>query len=151
PPHRHGEPPQPCEGHHRGDVAPLAPHIAVLDRDGSIVATNDQWQQFGVAQGGLPAATGVGANYLDVCRRAAGNGSEEAAVALAGIQAVLDGGRPEFTLEYPCHAPGEERWFLLYATPLPRGAVVSHLNVTECKRAEQSLTEAREAALDAAR
>src|SRR5258706_609267 len=61
-------------------------------------------------------------------------------------QAVLEGLLPEFKLEYPCHSPTEQRWFLLRVTPLPGapgaggapgGAVVAHLDITEHKLAEE--------------
>lgn len=42
-------------------------------------------------------------------------------------------------MEYPCHSPTEKRWFLLQANPrlYERGAVISHVNITERKLLEQ--------------
>ncbi|HSH80956.1 MAG TPA: ATP-binding protein [Herpetosiphonaceae bacterium] len=115
----------------------LPSHIAVLDRAGTIIAVNAAWNTFARANGDPTLrSTGTGVNYFDVCRRATGS---EAARALAGIEGVLDGTLPRFSLEYPCHSPGEQRWFLLDATPLDvpgAGAVVVHTNITEHKRAE---------------
>jgi hypothetical protein len=49
----------------------LAAHIAVLDAQGTIVAVNAAWKEFGRARGAQPAVWGgIGLNYLDVCRRA---------------------------------------------------------------------------------
>jgi PAS domain-containing protein len=52
----------------------------------------------------------------------------------AGIRAVLDGTRPAFEAEYPCHTADAERWFAIRVTPFPgagpRRAVVSHDDVT---------------------
>lgn len=92
----------------------------------------------------LPAvAHGIGLNYLTTCEQARGIYSSEAHQVATGIRAVLDGGRKSFSIEYPCHSPTEERWFLLTVTPLagdrPTGAVVMHLNITERKLAAAAL------------
>src|SRR5215831_533638 len=124
----------------------LASHITVLDRDGNIIAVNEAWKRFAYENGIHADARGVGANYLDVCRRSQA-GDDEARKALNGIQAVLDGTLPDFVLEYPCHSPGEKRWFLMSVTPLlgeRAGAVVSHTNITERKRIEEALQESEE-------
>ncbi|HEX9414482.1 MAG TPA: GAF domain-containing protein, partial [Ktedonobacterales bacterium] len=66
--------------------------------------------------------------------------SAQAEAAAAGIQAVLEKLLPEFGLEYPCHSPTEQQWFLLRVTPLPGapgGAVVAHIDITEHKLAEE--------------
>lgn len=118
----------------------LTANIAVLNQAGTIIAVNDAWIRF--ARDNSPsdslAGTEVGANYLETCRKATEAATAEAPEALSGILAVLDGSCSHFTLEYPCHSPVEERWFLMSATPLPtgEGAVVSHINITERKQAE---------------
>jgi two-component sensor histidine kinase len=118
----------------------LAAHIAVLDAQGTIVAVNATWERFGRArQAPSFVWAGVGLNYLEVCRRAAA-GSAEAQDALTGLQSVLEGRQASFTMEYPCHEPGTPRWFLLQATPLPpphHGLVLSHIDITARKQAEQ--------------
>ncbi|MBI1915394.1 MAG: hypothetical protein HYS12_11755 [Planctomycetes bacterium] len=83
---------------------------------------------------------GVGINYLEVCRRAAGESAELTQEAQAGIRGVLDGASPAFSLEYPCHSPEEQRWFLMTVTSLAanqEGAVISHFNITKRKQAEE--------------
>ena len=121
----------------------LAAHLAVLDARGTIVAVNAAWERFGRTQDAPPiTCTGIGLNYLDVCRRAAAAGNTEAQDALTGLQAVLQGRQASFTREYPCHAPGQPRWFLLHATPLPpphQGLVLAHLDITTRKQAEDQL------------
>ncbi|HVK08523.1 MAG TPA: response regulator, partial [Gemmataceae bacterium] len=120
----------------------LGAHIAVLDRAGVIVATNAAWERVTRTHGGDPARCGVGANYLDVCGRAAGLHQDEAPAAAAGIRAVLAGERDVFALEYPCHWLATPRWFTLQATPLGpdrRGVVVSHLDITGRMLAEEAL------------
>src|SRR5262245_36870088 len=48
----------------------LAANIAVLDRDGNIIAVNEDWRRFARENDGAAFADSVGINYLDVCRRA---------------------------------------------------------------------------------
>jgi hypothetical protein len=125
------------------------PHMALVQLDGRIAAVNKAWERFAIANGDATLQhTGVGANYLEVCRRAAKNSCKEAAEALAGLQAVLAGRAPQFMLEYPCHAPSEQRWFLLRVNPLAgetggaiaaHGVVVAHVDITESKQAELAL------------
>ena len=124
----------------------LSSHIAVLDRTGKIIMVNDAWNRF-ARENEAPseAAVGVGANYLDVCRRAASD-CEDAARALAGLEATISGLHAEFTFEYPCHSPGVQRWFNLCATPWPvdGGAVVSHSDITQRVLAEKKLQDSEQ-------
>lgn len=118
----------------------LEAHLAVIDQSGAIVVVNERWEQFAQANGDPKLArTGVGINYLDVCRRVTGEDAPLAQAALAGIEAVLNGSQGIFTLEYPCPSPGESSWFTLYVTPLAggHGAVISHVNITARKQVEE--------------
>ena len=122
----------------------LAANIAVLDRDGKIIAVNEDWRRFARENGGAAIADSVGINYLDVCRRAKEYGNGQIDATLAGIQAVLDGARANFTVEYPCHSPIEKRWFLMSVTPLGierGGVVVSHTDITARRQAEEEIVE----------
>jgi PAS domain S-box-containing protein len=87
----------------------------------------------------------VGVNYLDVCDRAQGPDSTGAGAAAAGIRSVLHGEASSFSLEYSCHTPAQQRWFLMRVAPLsegvPSGAVVMHLDVTERWRSQNMLRE----------
>lgn len=119
-------------------------HIAVLDRDGVILHTNRAWNEFASKNpqedGSAPAHVGVGTNYLSICHTAVGSSAESALAAYRGIKEVLDGKKRQFILEYPCHSPVEQRWFVMKVTPLkgtrPRQVVVVHTNVTALKLAE---------------
>lgn len=121
-------------------------HIAVLDTDGVILSVNQPWVRFSVENGtveGFPARrTESGVNYLDICRNSLGESAEGAMAAHDGIIAVMEGTLPSFTLEYPCHAPGVKRWFIMTVTPLgdgKKGVVVSHADITDRKMAEEAL------------
>lgn len=126
----------------------LAVHLAVLDEHGTIIAVNDAWTAFSRANGDPDGrATGVGVNYFSVCAAASGACSTEAPGALIGMRAVLTGELPTYELEYPCHSPDEERWFVLRVVPL-RGAqgglVISHSDVTARRRMAREAAEAEE-------
>ena len=118
----------------------LRTHIAILDEQGAILATNSAWREFASANRAT-TEVGVGANYLDACDRAIGYGAAEGASAAAGIRAVMRGEQDEFVLEYPCHSPPEQRWFRARATRFagdgPLRVVVSHETITEARLAEE--------------
>lgn len=113
---------------------------AVVDKTGRIVSVNNAWRMFAMDNGGRPETTGVGVDYLAVCSRAAQAGCTDAVKVADGLRAVLDGETVQSELEYPCPSPAVGRWFLLRTTrlagPLP-GAVVSHVNITRRKTAEE--------------
>ncbi|MDY3555236.1 chemotaxis protein CheB [Gemmata sp. JC717] len=119
-------------------------HVAVLDRAGTIVMVNRAWEQF-ARENGDPdlTRTGAGTSYL----AASGRGADpDATAAQAGILAVLERRLPDFYLEYPCHAPGRRRWFMMRAFPTaepPAGAIVWHLDITERREAEERLATGR--------
>jgi len=123
----------------------LPAHIALLDAQGFLISVNEAWRRFASANVMPGPGYGVGLNYLDICDRAWGDGAGDAHQAAEGIRSVLGGGTKSFSIEYPCHSPTEQRWFLLTATPLaddrPNGAVLTHLNITEQKRAKDELRE----------
>ena len=117
----------------------LVAHIAVLDREGRIIAVNEAWRRFARENEGEAETTGVGVNYLDACGVTAGDGDREVR---AGVRAVLEGRRESFEVEYACHTPDRARWFLMSVTPLRAGrggAVVAHREITERKEAEEAL------------
>jgi PAS domain S-box-containing protein len=122
--------------------------IAVLNRDGVIVAVNQPWRDFSIANGlvhGEAALrTDIGTNYLAVCKACVTTTENDPAPSVCtGIQAVLDGSLPYFTREYPCDTPQQAHWFSMHVTPLGperQGVVISHSNITQRKRAEVALS-----------
>ncbi|MBK1681016.1 hypothetical protein CKO20_11615 [Rhodocyclus tenuis] len=124
----------------------LSEHIAVLDENGVIVAVNEAWKRFALENGGSEAvAASIGLNYCQVCNKASGQPKgDEAIAARVGILGVIAGHLPEFSLEYPCDSPTQQRWFSMRVYPLApprRGAVVAHLDITRSKLAEEALRE----------
>jgi signal transduction histidine kinase/CheY-like chemotaxis protein/HPt (histidine-containing phosphotransfer) domain-containing protein len=133
------------EGFLQAVVDALPSHIAILDGEGVIVAVNAAWRGFARGNGMADPGYGVGANYLEVCRRACGDHAEEAPSVATAFAELLRDERTAFHLEYPCHSPEEERWFLLQATRFTEGgrpfAVVAHHNITERHLAERQVRE----------
>jgi PAS domain S-box-containing protein len=142
--HRHEERiSRETEHYSRAVLDSLSARVTVLDGSGAILAVNRAWRDF--ARGNAPAGASVaeGANYLRVCDEATGEDAETGRAFAAAIRDVLAGRRAEFTREYPCHAPGQQRWFVGRVTSLdgdgPRRVVVAHDDVTERKRTEEAL------------
>jgi PAS domain S-box-containing protein len=121
----------------QGTLDSLRAHIAVLDERGEIIMTNRAWSVFASAND-AGATEGVGANYLTACDAA--KDDELARQAGAGLRAIIAGSSSEYTIEYPCHGPDVERWFLLraarYAGPGPTRVVVAHDDITTRRAAE---------------
>lgn len=136
------------ENLNRAILSSLDTHVAVLDRQGKIISVNSVWNDFARANGVTSEdRVGSGLNYLEVCRKAAETGDHAAITAHAGIKAVCEGSSEYFRLEYPCHSPTKQRWFLMLVTPLKRsegGAVVAHNDITERKQAEEALRDSKE-------
>ncbi len=119
----------------------LLEHIAIMDRNANIVATNTAWDNFALENGAVNIRRcAVGANYLQICTVAVKNDKNLENV-VCNLRDLLNGRIDNFTYEYPCHSPDKKRWFLLYATPFIvddelLGVVVSHINITDRKLAE---------------
>ena len=126
--------------------------IAVVDRSGVIRAVNALWLQFAVdnasAQDEPTPRTGVGTNYLEVCR--GDSGAQEAGTldTHTGLKGVLEGRLKRFNCEYRCDSPTQERWFSMTIMPLSTdgnvGAVITHRDITSGKLAEAALVASEE-------
>jgi two-component system sensor kinase FixL len=134
------------EGMKSAILSSLPNMVAVVDREGTIIAINDQWLRNVPETGHLPRV-GVGVNYLDVCRGAALDGDGETKAIAKGVEDVVSGHRTSFVREYPCEVGDDVFWFAMTVVPLRRGgggAVISHTDVTERRLAELALRQARE-------
>jgi two-component sensor histidine kinase len=120
----------------------LSTQIAVLDEQGVIISVNLAWRDFGAANGLASRKTFIGESYLELCGRTTGEDARYARAAADGIHDVLARRRMSFELEYPCHTPTEQRWFILRATMFEcegrRWVVLAHENITARRLAEIS-------------
>jgi signal transduction histidine kinase len=108
----------------------LAERVAVIDREGTILALNAAWTSFP-----LPLKTfesvQPGVNYFEICRRAVADGQSEFTAIVDGVTAVAQRRSPLFHSTFASvHSVGGES-FMLTATPLHHtagGAVLTHRN-----------------------
>lgn len=118
----------------------ITAHISVLDDSGHIVTVNHAWRAFGRANGLEPGDAGEGADYLAPCDVAAAAGEEDARLVAEAIRAAIDGIEVPAPVEYPCHGPNEQRWFIARVTRFASQGrvrvVVAHENITRRKLAE---------------
>jgi hypothetical protein len=116
----------------------LPEHTAIVDNSGAIVAVNKAWKRFAKDNGAEMSKVSEGANYLDVCERAAGEQSPYAQSFGEGLRSVLSDREERFAMEYPCHSPTERRWFVgrveRFADDDSSMALVAHENVTRRKK-----------------
>jgi len=121
----------------------LAANIVVLDIEGRIIKTNQNWDEFNLDNDGELDKASPKVNYLDVCRRSFQSGDGTALDAARGIESVINREQDLFTMEYPCHSPKEQRWFLMKVTPLnesgPSEVVVFHIDITSRRLAEDKV------------
>ena len=125
----------------------LSSHIAVLDENGMILATNRAWQDFALLNGRPWEPRGSDLDYLAVCDRASANGNVEAEIAAKLIRAVIAGESKESSFQYSCHAPNELRWFRCRITRFPGESptrvVTAHENITQIELAELQANRSR--------
>lgn len=133
------------ERFNRGVLDALEEHVAVLDGDGRIVATNRAWRGFAVANGLDWNRVGLNTNYLEICESAAGEGIIDAHAIAGGIREVIAGRRGTFAHEYSCQGPERTLWFLCRISRFSsEGAirvVVAHHNVTSVHEALERAAE----------
>jgi PAS domain S-box-containing protein len=133
----------------RGAILDSLPaHIAVLDREGTIIAVNHGWIAFGHANGiTARKATGPGTSYLAACIEAARAGYAGASEAVTVIERACRGRRTGREVEYRADSPDAERWFLMTGEPLrlaAGGAVVTHWDITTRKVNEIAMRESED-------
>jgi len=139
-----GEVFRPSEAFTRKVLDSLTAHIAVLDKDGTILTVNQSWRRFAEENGGVDQAKlHEGANYLATC--VAAGGGEPKAIAddvLCGIRSVMARHQPIFAIDYACHSDTVQRWFRMTVVPFcgsEGGVVVAHESITERRLAEEAL------------
>lgn len=123
--------------------------VAVLDREGTILLANGAWRRFADENHGVHPTHWVGENYLAITE---GADEPPSAEIVEGLTAILSEDRDRIRVEYPCHSPRQQRWFMLdavgFAHEDDRYAFLCHFNVTDRKLAELR-TKARSEQLEA--
>jgi PAS domain S-box-containing protein len=121
-------------------LSSLQDHIVLLDEDGCIRTVNPAWEQFARDNASVPLkCLGVGANFLEECRRAAGAGDESARQVLDAVATALRSKQPVTNLEYRCLTEEQEFWFRMSVLPVGgkcQGVVICQSDFTELKSTE---------------
>lgn len=136
----------------------MSKQIAVLDKNATIVAVNRAWKIFADQNGLYSSNYCVGENYIEICKKASEERrrleletvekevmekTEGAEEALKSIEQMFAGEIDTFSVDYPCHAPDEKRWFRMslisFAFEDDLWIMVSHENITQPKLAEINL------------
>ncbi|HUG85141.1 MAG TPA: PAS domain-containing protein, partial [Euzebya sp.] len=129
---------------------PGTAHVAVLDRQGRIVAANDAWHRRATDTGHDGAGVGRGGAYHAVLDAMGLLPSPSDAV--EGLRAVAEGSSPDYSVDYPVSDAGGQRWFCLHARrlgdPDPQLLVV-HEDITDRRRMHDEAT-ARSVMIDQA-
>ncbi|MDO3644011.1 PAS domain S-box protein [Mucilaginibacter sp. L3T2-6] len=121
----------------------LPPSIVLLNELGKIIAVNESWRKFTIANNlGIPKY-GQDYSYQVISEKATGVDQQTSIEIGKGIRDVIAGTTREFSLEYSCLINKRATWFHLIVTPLTdkarKGAVVLHIDVTDRKKAEEAM------------
>ena len=124
----------------------LPENIVVTDCKGAILYTNRSWKVFGECNGcSIGSEQWHEVNYFQTCLRSAAMGEHFGLSAYKGLQQVVSDPKSQFYMEYPCHSPDEQRWFLMRVVSLTLNAdaylVISHQNITQRKLAEEKVAQ----------
>ena len=118
-------------------------NVAVVDRDGRILAVNEAWVQFTELNGFKLADHGIGCDYLGFCERLGTPGGDAVA---AGLRALIAGGDGPFRHEYVMPLETGSRWVKLSAVRVGHldrpFLIVAHEDISIQRRAELGLREA---------
>ena len=118
--------------------------VAVVDREGAVLALNENWTRL-AAESGEPS--------VRVGDRLFGDRSEGGTLAAAhqemgdAIRSVIQGRRDSFGYEYVTRSGKTPRWWAVVVDPLERldgGAVVTRADVTDLRRAELDVQRVRQ-------
>ena len=116
--------------------------VAAIDKDGVVIAVNESWERFARERGDDLGGSAVGDSYLEALRGAGARGDADARRALEAVESVLDRRAPQAVFEYARPSADGVRWYEMAVERLRRregGAIISHVDVTPRRRAEEEL------------
>ena len=121
----------------------LPQHIALMDDRANIIYVNRAWKIFGDANGLKAQAYCVGTNYMGIVKKSTGNFIQEIPEIVSNLERLLNGEIETWSIEYPCYAKDEKRWFKVTFNRIKieshNWVVASHENVTQLWEINQDL------------
>jgi diguanylate cyclase (GGDEF)-like protein/PAS domain S-box-containing protein len=126
----------------RSTLDSLPEHLCVINEEGMVLTVNRAWRDFAAVGGESALRVEEGLNYLRACDLQDGVHSEHPRQLASGVRAVLSGSQSTFSMEYACHTPTEDRWFLAQVSRfVGSGAVrvvVAHREITARIRGDEA-------------
>jgi diguanylate cyclase (GGDEF)-like protein len=119
----------------------LTQHLAIVDGRGKILMVNEAWKRFD-KEHFLQTPNYLDTSVYDAWLLYPRMTGDDTARTREGVEAVLAGLLPQFTLEYADHTAAVTRWFTLTVAPLPhqhQGIVISRREITDQKQREADI------------
>ena len=127
----------------------LSSHIVILDEAGIILEVNASWRNFIATYGFVAPFDSRGIKFVEFFTTVPGIDVASAQAVVTGLCEVLTRQRETFSCEYVCRHDTEPHWFFVRVTRFddPQGGriVVVFENITEVKRAEETVRRQQEA------
>lgn len=127
----------------------LSSHIVILDEAGIILEVNASWRDFLATHGFTVPFDSRGMKFVGFLPTVPGTDVASAQAVVMGTSQVLTRQRETFSCEYACEHDAEPGWFFVRVTRFdgPEGGriVVVFENITEVKRAEETMRLQQEA------
>lgn len=121
----------------------LGDPLAVLDRAGVVLASNQAWRACADTCSGAGVGISLGLNYLTACEKVRGDAHVDSVAIVAGTRQVIAGERAAFRYDYVYESPLGERWFAVTISGVAGDdvarAIVLHEDISETKRGESLL------------
>ena len=131
------------KGFLRNILDSLDAQICIVNERGTIVDTNASWNYVQAEMRPQGDGFSVGNNYFEVAGQTVGSCAVAQQEVATALRDIISGRRTNYLGEHLCHAAATEVWFQVRITPLQspdrRGAVISHMNVTDRVLATQQL------------
>jgi PAS domain S-box-containing protein len=126
----------------------LGAHLAVLDADGTILATNELWREYARTNLAEPEQLAQGTNHLVYLKNTGGPDRPHHLLRYHAIKGIINGSRDRWVDEFSVNVGGEERWFYSSVTRFagagPVRVVVSHTDITALRQAQQAVKQSQE-------
>ncbi len=124
----------------------MTAEIAILDRQGIIVAVNKAWRRYSqddaINYKDPLLNSEIGSNYLTTCKGLACIEKGYARTIYEGIKQVTDQVVEDFSFDYACDTMSNQRWFNISAAQFEANhdyLIINHLDITSQIRASNML------------